>query len=277
MKRLIPDLALLLAATLWGATFTLVKKVVETLSAEAFLFWRFLVAACLLLVIAGAARSFSRQGLRYGAALGVFLVAGFWLQTRGLVITTPARSAFLTALAVVLVPLFDYAFYRERVTRAALIATFVAFGGVAVMVGGIRMELNAGDVLTVGCAIAFAIHLILTARASRAASALGLTAVQVSVVAIAFAPVVAARPLERVGRSELVGILVSAILTTVVTFLLLTWAQARVSATEAAVILSFEPVAAAITSIGFYGEPPTANLLVGGGMIVAAMILAQTR
>ncbi|HEY5611262.1 MAG TPA: EamA family transporter, partial [Thermoanaerobaculia bacterium] len=142
MTRLVPNLALLVAAALWGATFTLVKASVATLSAEAFLFWRFLLAALILIAIAGLARAFTRDAMRYGLLLGLFLLAGFWLQTRGLVITTPTRSAFLTSVAVILVPLIDFAVYRTRVATPALVAAFLALAGVGIMVGGFGGSLN---------------------------------------------------------------------------------------------------------------------------------------
>ena len=73
----------------------------------------------------------------------------------------------------------------------------------------------------------------------------------------------------------ILAILFTAIVTTALAFAALMWGQARVSATEAAVILSFEPVAAAITSIAFYGEPLTAAFLVGALFILAAMVISQ--
>jgi drug/metabolite transporter (DMT)-like permease len=146
-----------------------------------------------------------------------------------------------------------------------------------ILTGGWRGAPSLGDVLSVGCAILFGIHLVLTSRFAARRPPVGLASTQVLMVALLAAPFAATqstRPLHE--PFVIASIVVSAVLTTAVAMLLLVWAQARVSATEAAIVLSFEPVAAAITSIAFEGEAVQWTLLAGGGLILAAMLLAQT-
>ncbi|HYC92633.1 MAG TPA: DMT family transporter [Thermoanaerobaculia bacterium] len=277
MKRRLAALALLLTAAAWGATFTLVKNIIAKMAPESFIFWRFLAAALILLAVAFARRSLSRALLGPGVLLGVLVFGAYWAQTRGLMTISPSRSAFLTGLYVVLVP-----FLQGKVKRNAWIAAVLAVVGTFALVGEGSFAVFAaqddtllGDALTILCAGFSAFHVVYAARVTRHDTATGLAAIQVAFVAVAAAPFAAFGPAVQWSASIVSAILFTAVVTTALAFAALMWGQAHVTATEAAVILSFEPVAAAITSIVFYGEPVTAAFLLGAALILAAMLLSQ--
>ena len=260
-------LLLLFTAAAWGSTFVLVKNVIQRMTPEAFIFWRFTTAGLILLAIAAAGRKVSRDMIVPGLVLGLLVFTGYWAQTRGLLTISPSRSAFLTGLYVVMVPFF------QRKTKARLwLAALLAVIGTTVLIGKVDLKTGIGDALTLACAVVFALHVVLSARWSTPESSTGLAAVQVLFVGLLAAPFTRATQWD----SKLVGaVLFTAVVTTALAFAALMWGQAHVTATEAAVILSFEPVAAAITSIAFYGEPATAAFVIGGALILAAMLLSQ--
>ena len=262
--------ALLATAAAWGATFTLVKNVIRQMSPEAFIFWRFITAGAILLVVALFRRSLSRTMLVPGAILGVLIFGAYWTQTRGLMTISPSRSAFLTGLYVVLVP-----FLQRRVRWNAWVAAVLALAGTAALVGPVDGPAAIGDVLTLACALFSAMHVVYAARVTTNDTAAGLAAVQVCLVAVASAPLALFSPRVEWTAGIVAAVLFTAVVTTALAIAALMWAQAHVTATEAAVILSFEPVAAAITSIAFYGEPITGAFLLGGALILAAMLLSQ--
>ncbi len=266
-------LALLATATAWGATFTLVKNVLEKIDPGPFIFYRFTLAG--LLLLAASRRKLSRALMLPGLALGLLVFTGYWLQTEGLILIAPARSAFLTSLYVVMVPFCDRLLVGTRVSRPAWMASILALIGTGIMIGGVQGRPGAGDLLTIACALMFSIHVILTARYAARHSTMGLAAVQVTVVGVAAAPLsLAAEP--STFSSEVVWVIIlTAVVTTALAFAALMWGQARVSATQAAVILSFEPVAAALTSIVWYDEPMTRGFIVGALLILAAMLISQ--
>lgn len=270
MKRRLAAIALLLTAAAWGATFTLVKNVISQMAPESFIFWRFLAAAAILLAVALARRSVSRALLVPGLVLGVLIFGAYWAQTRGLMTISPSRSAFLTGLYVVVVP-----FLQGKVKRNAWIAAVLALLGTFALVGRPQGPAAIGDALTILCALFSACHVVYAARVTTHDTATGLAAIQVAFVAVAAAPFAAFGPPVQWSASIVSAILFTAIVTTALAFAALMWGQAHVTATEAAVILSFEPVAAAITSIAFYGEPITAAFLIGAALILAAMLLSQ--
>lgn len=266
---------LFLVATAWGATFTLVKNVLRLIAPEPFICLRFTLAGVVLVVIALAWRQLRRSAIAPGALLGLLVFAGYWLQTHALMTIAPSRSAFLTSLYAVLVPFADRVLFAAPIPLRVWMASFLAAIGTTLMLGGVDARAGFGDVLTLLCAVCFALHVVLAARYGAVFSALGLAAVQVLVVGMAAAPASAFAPRPQLTREVVAAIVFTAIVTTALAFVALMWGQARVTATEAAVILAFEPVAASVTSIVFDHEPLTLTFIAGGATILAAMILSQ--
>jgi drug/metabolite transporter (DMT)-like permease len=268
---------LLAIAAAWGATFTLVKHILGKIAPEPFIFYRFTLAGVILLIAAAARGRLNRTLVRPGVVLGILVFAGYWLQTRGLIVISPSRSALLTGLYVVMVPFAERVVWRTTVPLRAWLASVLAVAGTAILIGGFDARPTFGDVLTIACAVAFTIHVVLSARYTHSHSATGLAAVQVLVVGIAAAPASLFAPRAPLTQDVVLVIIFTAIVTTALAFAAMMWGQAHVTATEAAVILSFEPVAAAITSIVWDKEPVTASFLIGGATILVAMIASQLR
>lgn len=267
--------ALFLVASAWGATFTLVKSALTRIAPEPFIVLRFALAAAVLLLIAAATRQLPRAAIRPGVILGLVLFVAYWGQTRGLLTIAASRSAFLTGLYVVIVPFADRFLFAKRIPAAAWAGSALALLGTVLLIGGIDARPGIGDVLTIICAVASALHVVLSAKYSVATPALGLAAVQVLVVGLAAAPASALAPRVTWSRDVVFAIVLTAVVTTALAFIALMWGQARVTATEAAVILAFEPVAASITSIVFGHEPLTAMFVIGAAMILTAIVLSQ--
>ena len=276
-KHWIAILILFVDATVWGMTFTLIKQILTHIAPTPFIFWRFTIGGIVLLIPALMARRVPRNVLAPGTLLGILVFLGYWLQTRGLMLITPSRSALLTGLYVVMVPFCDRFLYRARIPPVAWIGAVLAVIGTGLLIGGFDTRPQIGDVLTVMCAVCFSLHVILSAKYSVAASAIALAGVQVLVVGLVAAIPAATAPHTPMSRDVFLVILFTAIVTTAFAFVGLMWSQAQVSATEAAVILAFEPLAAAVTSVIYYGEPLTVGFVAGAMLIVAAMIVTQLR
>jgi drug/metabolite transporter (DMT)-like permease len=274
-KRPLAIAALLLVAAAWGMSFTLVKNVLTRIAPEPFIMWRFLLAGAVMLLLATSRRELRRAILAPGLTLGALVFAGYWSQTRALMFISPSRSAFLTGLYVVMVPFADRLLHGVRISRRAWLGSLVATVGTMMMIGVIDTRPQWGDLLTVFCAVCFALHVVLSAKYSAAAPATGLAAIQVCVVGVA-----AIIPAQFAPRTQpsvpIVAVIVfTAIVTTALAFIFLMWGQARVTATEAAVLLAFEPVAASITSIVWDHEAITLPFIGGAALILTAMVLSQ--
>ncbi len=270
--------ALLLATVIWGAAFVIVQRGLRDLPVFHLLALRFVLGALLILPWAirrGALRRPRPAALYVGLALFV----GFALQTYGLLWTTPARSAFLTGLTVLLVPLLAWATSGERPRTATAAAALCATAGLWVLyspaAGGPPFGL--GDWLTLGGAVAFAAHLLLIERALRSHGSAELAWVQFGVVALLSAPSLLLQPLRRAEftANALVALGVTAVLATAVAFVCQLYAQRRLGAIETVIILAFEPVVAATVSLGVGAEAFSWALVWGGSLLVLAMMLAQ--
>jgi drug/metabolite transporter (DMT)-like permease len=274
-KHWLAVIVLFLAAGAWGATFVIVKSVLARIPPEPFIMLRFTIGGVVLLAIALSSRQLPRSALRPGLILGALVFGGFWLQTRGLMSISPSRSAFLTGLCVVMVPFCDRLLFAKRIAARAWLGVILAAGGTTLLIGGIDARAGFGDILTILCAACFALHIVLSAKYSTATPVLGLAAVQVIVVGIAAIPPSLFVPRPHLTRYVMTVILFTAIVTTALTFLAMMWGQSHVTATEAAVILAFEPMAASITSIVFQHEPITLGFVAGAVMILVAMVISQ--
>lgn len=268
---------LLFTATIWGATFVVVKEGLASISPEVLIVWRFALSSITLVIPGYLLGQLDRRTIRAGVILGVFLFLGYWLQTRGLLTTTPLRSAFLTALTVIFVPFFDRLIHGVRAGILAVGASVLALAGTFVLVGGFDATFSLGDGLTILCAISFAVYVVLASRLSRESGAIGLAAVQIVTVTVLSLPLAISVPTGRMDRAGLVAILVTALLATSAAFFCMMWAQARTTALEAAIILSLEPVAAAATSAFVGKEPLTRAAVIGGALIFIATIISQIR
>ena len=176
-KHWLAVVVLFLVAGAWGATFTIVKSVLTRIPPEPFIVLRFTIAGIVLLAIAVTSRQLPRSALRPGLILGALVFSGYWLQTRGLMSISPSRSAFLTGLYVVMVPFCDRLLFAKSIAARAWIGCVLAAAGTTLLIGGVDARAGFGDVLTIICAVCFALHMVLSAKYSTGTSVLGLAAV----------------------------------------------------------------------------------------------------
>lgn len=277
--RLLADASLLLSTAIWGLSFVLVKGSLAGADPFTFLALRFGLAALVAGAIAGR-RLFERENLRPAATLSLLLFAGFAFQTWGLEFTTTARSAFLTGLCVLLVPVLAVLLFRHRPQFFSMLGVVLAAVGIYVMTGGLGPSADEttrfGDLLTILCAVAYAGHILGTDRYSRQRPAMPLVAWQffgVSVLSAAVLPFVERRLV--LNTPTVVGIVTTAMLASVLAISLQTWAQKRTTATRAALIFTLEPVFASFFAFLLAGEALTSIEFLGAGIILAAVVVAE--
>lgn len=270
--------AIVVAAVLFGTTFLLVKDAVEQVDPIAFLAVRFLAGAvaCLPFVRRGPARASrtSRRGLAAaGAWCGIALAAGYVFQTIGLQYTTSSVSAFVTYLLVVMVPVIAAVMLREPPSRPVVLGIALSTIGLVALTGGVS-QIGKGEVLTLGCALAFAIHIVLLSHWSPRFDTAALNAVQLAVVGAACLVIGAATggydfPLGAWLAALYTGIVVSA-----GALGLQVWGQRRVGASRTSLLLMIEPVAAAVLGAAA-GERLGLHGAIGAALILAGIAVAE--
>ncbi len=276
-SSLAADLSLVVVALIWGATFPMVKNALREVGPFTFLAIRFWLAFVVLGVILG--RRLWRNGRslwRAGGILGAVLFAAYAFQTTGLRTTTASKAGFLTGLSVVLVPLLSALLLRQFPTLTAWLAALLAMLGLALLSLPVGQSLSSGDGLVLGCALMFAIHILLVGRYAAHHDPLALSAVQIGVVAL-FGGLVGSlvEPLP-IRFSPVVwgALLFTALLATALALVLQVTAQRRTPAHRAALLLTLEPVFAALTAY-LLGERLTPWGLAGCGLILVAMVVAE--
>jgi drug/metabolite transporter (DMT)-like permease len=279
----VADLALLALTLFWGTTFHFVKGVLEVASPGLFLAARFGVAAAVLGLVALLRRRPRGTGfLRHGVLLGVFMLAGFVLQTVGLRHTTPARSGFLTGLAVLFVPFLARFLLARRVRLSSWAGVAFAVAGLGLLTrpfaGTIGAAVRFGDLLTAGCAVAFGLQIVFTSEWAPRHPLVPLTLVQVGVTFAGALLMLALEPgyFDRSRAAQFAGVvLFTGLCMTALAFLVQNWAQRHTTAVRAALIFSLEPVAAALFS-HFYGGEPLGGLdWAGGGLIALGVVVGE--
>ncbi|HEX7064724.1 MAG TPA: DMT family transporter [Bacillales bacterium] len=289
MKKLyVADILLLFVAFIWGATFVIIQNAVAVLEPFTFNGLRFLCAALFLFIwmIFFYRRPFgkiNRSLLGSGIVLGLWLFSGYALQTFGLLYTTSSKAGFLTGLNVVLVPIFAFLILKHKPKLPAVVGVGIAAIGLYLLTAGGHTGFNIGDLLEFLCAIAFGMHIVFTAKYASHYPALILTLIQISTVALlnlgaaflfedwaeAFSPAVVG------GTGVWFAILFTALLATVIAYLAQTALQKYSPPTHVALILTMEPVFAAITGYFWAGDRLASVAILGCFLIFMGMLLAE--
>lgn len=273
--------ALLIIALVWGSTFFVIKDVLTRIPAADLLGVRFLIAATVLVAVRPAALKMDATTMRQGVVMGLLFSGGQLTQTLGLGHTSAAISGFLTGLYVVMTPLIEAGALRLGLPRRIWGAVGLAGLGLAVLTmlpGALDGGIGIGEALTVACALFYAVHIVFTGRVATAANSLSLTIVQSIVLAACCG--LAALPggvVLPASTSDWLVVIYLALICSSLTMFLQTWAQARVEATRAAIIMSSEPVWAAVFAVLFGGELLTGRLVFGGlAMMVGTWLAINT-
>ena len=284
--RVKADLALVGVIFIWGTSFVIVKTALDDASPLAFLLLRFVVASLALLVLSWRSLATTEPGtLRAGAVIGFFLFAGFAFQTIGLQHTTPTKSAFITALSVPFVPLLLVVLFRRRLRWDVLAGIAAATLGMYLLtVPPGALEIARGDLLTLGCALAFAGHIVALGRYAPRFGHAQLALWQILVALALFvliAPLAGPTGLDamevRWSGRLLLAVGVTGVLATALAFSVQTWAQQFTLPTHTAIIFSLEPVFAALTSFLVLRERLGGRGLLGAGLILLGVLLVELR
>ena len=274
LKMRLAPWALLLVSASWGLAFVVMKDAIERQSVNSFLFTRFLVAVIAMFLLKPTViQSINREILRKGFIAGLFLAAGYILQTLGLALTGAAVTGFITGLYVVATPVIAALVLRVRITAFTWGCVLLATVGLALLsLKG--WNLGYGEFLVFLCAIAFAAHIIALSKWSNGLDVYAMTIVQLATCALATGLISLIQGYEAPpDRNGWYVVLFTAIICTAVAFVVQTWSQAHMSATKVAVILTMEVVFAALFAVVFGGESLSLRTLFGGVLVFAAMFM----
>ncbi len=268
-------LALLVASFVFGATFVVVKSAVERVPPITFVAWRFLLGALVLMIFAIPK---GKTVWMHGTVAGLALFAGYALQTAGLAQTSASNSALITGLYVVITPFLSALFSRRSPGIWSVGAAALSFVGLVLLTDTDGFRLEQGDLLTLGCSISFAAHIVILSRLARHHPVVPFTTVQLAVTsALAFATAFFIEVPGVPDPSVWGALLITGIGASAGCFVLQIWSQTIVGATTAAVVLAAEPAFAVATAWIVLQERLTPAGWAGAGLILIAIFIVVTK
>jgi drug/metabolite transporter (DMT)-like permease len=275
-RALAPTLGLLLVTAVWGSTFALIKGVVGRMSVPDFLAVRFTVAALVMLVLfVRPVLRMDRGQLLRALALGALYGVAQLLQTWGLARISPSVSGFATGMYVVFTPLLGWVLLKERTPPATWVAVVVAAVGLGLLALH-GFELDTGVMLTLVSAALYGLHIIGLGRWSRKGEAFGMSAVQMGAIAlVCLLATLPHGPSLPPDTSAWISVLYMALAAGALCMLVQTWAQAHMSSTRAAIVMTLEPVFAAAFAIALGVDVLGWRTVVGGGLMLGAMYIVE--
>ena len=286
-RALKAHILLVVITFIWGATFVVIKNALADVTPLFFNAVRMLLAAaCLLAIFWRPISRLNWPAFRAGAAVGLFLWAGYEFQTTGLKLTTPSKSGFLTGISVVLVPVFLAIFWKRKVNRWTMLGVAAAFAGLVLMTVPAGesawaewSSVNAGDLLTLACAVAFAFQIIFLGRATQQYPFEQIAFLQTAVAAaLMFVTVPVLETVHVVWSPAVVwGIVTTGALGTAVAFTVQAWAQQFTPATHTALIFTLEPVFAWLVSYVVLHERLGGRAALGAGLILVGVLVSELK
>jgi drug/metabolite transporter (DMT)-like permease len=210
-----------------------------------------------------------------GGALGVILGFAYITQTLALDLTTAAITGFLTGTYVVLTPILGWIIFRKKIGIKVAIGAILALIGLGLIsITGVSIEV--GQIWGIVCAVLYALHIVGLGRYSAGLDSYALTFVQLFFVTVV--SWIGALPDGYVSPPTIevwYAVLFTAIFGTVIAFFVQTWAQARMDPSRVAIVLTLEVVFTALISVGVGQEELALRTIIGGGFMVAAMLIVE--
>ncbi|GMQ57641.1 DMT family transporter [Vallitalea sediminicola] len=280
-KKYLYEGLLFIVAIIWGSGF-IASKIALNMGATPILILtlRFLTAAVLLSIIFFKhLKTISKSDIIGGFIVGLFLFLGFIFQTFGILYTTPSKNAFLTGVNVIIVPFLCWILYRKKPPIKSFLSAIICFAGIGLLTLDMATGVNLGDILTLICAVFFALHIVFNGHYSKKISPIKLSIIQMYIafiLSLLCFIVMDIRTVElNITLNAILAILYLGIFCTSIAFFIQTYAQKKVPANKAAIFLSTESVFGTIFSVVLLKESLSIKLILGCIVIFIAILISE--
>lgn len=280
MIKVVATISLVAITAVWGLTFVTVKEALQEIPPYQFLAIRWWLATIVMATaLLTRLRTITPQVLRAGTAAGTALALGYACQTVGLIYIGATDAGFLTGLFVVFTPPLSAIFLRKWPHGRVLGAVVLATAGLLLLTGGTGVSLSYGELLLVGTALSFALHIVLLGKYSPNFDTASLTFVQMALAALAFTGISLAfeNLTMSIDASVWRALLLTGLVASALGFFVQTWAQRYLSPVRTSITLTMEPVFAGLFGFLLLGETLGYLGWLGAAMILSAMIISGLR
>ena len=275
-KNILAQISMVLVTMIWGITFVMVKNALNDAPPFMFATLRFGLAFIISAIYLNRKiLMINKQEIIGGIICGFLLFSGYTCQNFGLILTTPSKSAFITSVSVIFVPILLVLFGWQKINFKIWGVVCFTTIGLYVLLNPMGVGINWGDIITFGCALSFAFHIIFQdVYINKKVDIVRFFIMQVFFVSLfsLICSFIFEGTQIVVSHRLIVAILVTGILATFVGIILMIWAQTILNPTKTAIVLSLEPVFAALFSVFFAGEILGIYGWIGGMVIVLSVI-----
>lgn len=272
-------LLLVLVTAMWGLTFPLIHSALQFISPGTFVSVRMIVAMLVLLPFVIFRFKNINQFLLLGCvALALLNTATYIFQTKGLTTITAPRSAFITGMSVILVPLFMPLFRMGNPSKVVLLSVIVCLTGLYILTGANLHHLAIGDLFTFAAAISYALFVIvMQIMSTRVKDYLLLCFFQIAFSVPFAVPFMGATSMTLIQQPVvIISLLFCAVFATNLSIYLQGKYQQHITATKTALIFALEPVFATLFSYFINNTIITFNTLLGGALILLSILLPDS-
>ncbi len=286
-KTNLAKLGLIFTTLAWGATFVITKEALNDAPPFTFNAYRFLIAFfSTFLIVRNEIIHLTKIEFKGALICSIFLFSGYNFQNFGLWLdSTPTTSAFITSVSVILVPIFLVFTGKQKISYKTWYSVILALIGLFMLLNPISTGFKIGDVITFGCAIFFAGHIIYQDESvKKEINIFRFFLVQIGIVCILsflcsliFEPKSLLNSMNSDFWSTILiqALLINGILATTIAIMIMVWAQKIVSASQTAIFFSLEPLFAALFSWYLIGEKISLFGCIGGLVIIIAIIISD--
>lgn len=278
MNKRLATLGLLLVTLIWGGGFVVSDIALSYFQPFQILTFRFLISFIAMFIMClPIIKTINKKEIKAGMLLGGFLFLGFAFQIVGLKHTTASKNAFLTALNVVMVPFLAYYLGKKQLNKSSIIGAVLSLVGVGLLSLNQDLSLNFGDVLTIICAIFFALHIYYTGKYVEdcRASVLNMMQMGMAFICALLASIIFKEGLPSINMEGSLAILYLGLISTFICYLLQTTCQRYIEESKAAIILCMESLFGSLLSVIILHEVFTFKMIIGCALILLGVIISS--
>lgn len=279
-KSIMSIVSLALVALAWGTSYAIIKDTLSHTTPFVLMTIRFGLSTLLLSIIYYRKLiRIKRVDLINGVKIGIFMFGAFITLVTGIKYTTASKQSFIVGSYVLIVPFLTWLINKNKPDKYDVIGAICAVIGLFLLTAGSVSGINIGDIISMGCALSFALHMIMIEKYCHDSDPIILTIVQFATTSILFILLVIMfeKPDFSVISTATSEILYLVIIATVIAFVVQNIAQRHISSITTFLILTLESVFGSVFAIFYLDEKVSVNMIIGCAIILIGIVMHETK